>query len=190
MSYHDVSLNIDCCAPDEIWTKIDEVYRSMEYYSKGENCLIWQGNDIELYSSAEPGGIQISGEMPDEIWDIWYPGLKAKLTEALGYEIGEPQDGFEFKHWKPYIKKASDIKEINKEKIVFRDLSEFTWSLFENRERDITAKPPFFRFSSPLIELRIIFESTGFLAGIKQRKEFHEFISKLADLGINTLDLT
>lgn len=190
MSDHDACLNIHYSAPDEIWDKIDEVYRSMEYYCKGENCLTWQGQDIELYSSAEPGGIQISGEMPDEIWDKWYPELKAKLTEALGYEIGEPQDGFYFKHWKPYIKKASDIKEINKDKIVFRDLSEFTWSLFENRERDITAKPPFFRFSSPLIELRIIFECTGLFAGKKQRQEFREFMCRLDDLGINTLDLT
>ncbi len=112
MSDHDACLNIHYSAPDEIWDKINEVYRSMEYYCKGEDCLTWQGQDIELYSSVEPGGIQISGEMPDEIWAKWYH------------------------------------------------------------------------------ELRIIFESTGLFAGKKQRQEFSEFMSKLADLGINTLDLT
>ncbi len=190
MAYHDVSLNIDCCAPAEIWDKIDEVYRSSEYYRKGENCLTWQGQDIELYSSAEPGGIQISGEMPDEIWDKWYPELKAKLSAALGYEIGEPEDGFEFRRWGPYIKKALDIKVINKDKIIFNDLSEFTWSLFDKKERDIMAYPPYFRFSSPLIELKIVFEGTGLFAKHKQRQEFSRFMSELADLGINTLDLT
>lgn len=33
---------------------------------------------------------------PDEIWENWYMLLKRKLTDALGYEIGEPEDGYEF----------------------------------------------------------------------------------------------
>ena len=190
MSHHDVSLNIGDCAPDEIWAKIDEVYRSMEYYSKGENCLTWQGNDIGLYSSAEPGGIQISGEMPDEIWDKWYPELKAKLTEALGYEIGEPQDGFGFKYWEPFVKSYNDIKSIDGKQIVFNDLSTFYWSMFTNFERDITAKPPFFRFSSPLMELRITVECTGLFAKKKQHEAFRELHLKLSGVGIHTLDLS
>lgn len=28
----------------------------------------------------------------------WYKDLKDKLTQVLGYEIGEPEDGFEFKY--------------------------------------------------------------------------------------------
>ena len=40
----------------------------------------------------EPSGIQIAGTMPDE---IWYDELKDKLTVALGYEVREPEDGFE-----------------------------------------------------------------------------------------------
>ena len=43
----------------------------------------------------EPSGIQIAGTMPDEIWETWYDELKVKLTAALGYEVGEPEDGFE-----------------------------------------------------------------------------------------------
>ena len=190
MSFHDVCLNIHYSAPKEIWERIDEVYRSMKYYCKGENCLMWQGQDIELYSSEEPGGIQISGEMPDEIWDRWYPELKAKLAEALGYEIGEPQDGFGFKYWEPFVKSHADIKSIDGNKIVFSDLSEFEWAMFDDKERDITAKPPYFRFSSPLIELRIVFESTGLFAKKKQRQEFNGFMEKLSSLGINTLDLS
>ncbi len=37
--------------------------------------------------------------MPNDIWEEWYSLLKLKLTDVLGYEIGEPEDGFEFKHF-------------------------------------------------------------------------------------------
>ena len=50
-------------------------------------------------ASVEPGGIQIYGTMSVDIWNEWFKELKRKLTEALGYPIGEPEDGFEFKYW-------------------------------------------------------------------------------------------
>lgn len=53
-----------------------------------------------MWASVEPSGIQIAGIMPDEIWEEWYRSLKDKLTKELGYEIGEPEDGFDFKYWK------------------------------------------------------------------------------------------
>ena len=37
--------------------------------------------------------------MPDDIWKEWYSSLKMKLTDKLGYEIGEPEDGYEFKYF-------------------------------------------------------------------------------------------
>ncbi|MBO4523159.1 MAG: hypothetical protein J5723_00580 [Ruminococcus sp.] len=190
MSDHVVCLNIHYSAPDEIWEKVNKVFQSMDYYNRGNDCLTWHEADIELYTSTEPGGIQISGEMPDEIWDKWYPELKSKLTEALGYEIGEPENGFAFKYWKPFVKNHNYIKSIDKEHIVFKDLSTFTWSDFTDFERDITANPPFFRFSSPLIELKITVECSGFFAKKAQRDEFHELHSKLNALGIHTLDLS
>lgn len=55
------------------------------------------GENIDLSASVEPSGIQISGEMPNQIWDSWYKSLKEKLTTALCYEIGEPEEGFQFK---------------------------------------------------------------------------------------------
>ena len=190
MSVHDVCHNIHYSAPDKIWKKIDEVFRSMDYYNKGENCLTWCGANIELYVSTEPGGIQISGEMPDEIWNKWYPELKSKLTEALGYEIGEPENGFSFKYWKPFVKCHTDIKSIDKEQIIFKDLSTFYWSDFTDFERDITANPPFFRFSSHLFELKITVECSGLFAKKTQRNEFHELHSMINALGIHTLDLS
>ena len=52
-----------------------------------------------MWASVEPGGLQIAGEMPEEIWQEWYRRLRAALTDALGYEIGEPADGYEFVYW-------------------------------------------------------------------------------------------
>jgi hypothetical protein len=37
--------------------------------------------------------------MPNDIWESWYASLKQKLTNALGYEIGEPEDGYEFHYY-------------------------------------------------------------------------------------------
>lgn len=35
----------------------------------------------------------------DDIWENWYQTLKQKLTDGLEYEIGEPEDGYEFKYY-------------------------------------------------------------------------------------------
>lgn len=95
---HDVNLNIHYTAPDEIWDKIGKVYRSMPYWDGSADYPRWTGPDIDLWASVEPGGIQIAGTMPDELWENWYHALKEKLTAALGYEIGEPEEGYEFRY--------------------------------------------------------------------------------------------
>ena len=192
MSSHDVCLNIDASAPDDVWEKIAKVYRSMDFWESKtvEGCPAWTGENICLTASSEPGGLQISGEMPDEIWDSWYPEFKAKLTKALGYEIGEPEDGYNFKHWKPFVKSYADIKSIDDKKIVFNDLSTFFWNSFTDFERDITAKPPVFIFRSDMTELRVNLEGKGLFAKKKQHQDFAEFRSRLNEAGIRTLDLS
>ncbi len=96
---HDINLNIHYSAPEEVWNKIGDVYRTMPYWAGDEMEIKWKGPNIELWASVEPSGLQIAGDMPEEIWDEWYCELKSKLTKVLGYEIGEPEDGFEFKYW-------------------------------------------------------------------------------------------
>lgn len=171
---------------------IREVYRSMEYWCGFENggSPTWRGDNIELSASVEPGGIQISGEMPDEIWSKWYSELKSKLSAKLGYDIGEPEDGYKFKYWTPFEKSYSDIKSIDNKQIVFNDYSTFYWDDFTEYERDITAKRPFFAFKSPLIMLYIYFDNTGIFSKKKLRQEFHELYFKLKELEIHTLDLS
>lgn len=97
---HDVNLNIHYTAPDEVWKKIGEVYESMPYWNGNENGPSWVGEEIDLWASVEPSGIQIAGTMPEQVWEEWYTRLKRKLTQALGYEIGEPEEGYEFQYYK------------------------------------------------------------------------------------------
>ena len=97
---HCVNLNIHWDAPREVWQKISEVYKTMPYWVKNNNAPLWVGENIHLCASVEPSGLQISGKMPDDIWEEWYSDLKKKLTVALGYEIGEPEEGYEFIYYK------------------------------------------------------------------------------------------
>lgn len=71
----------------------------MPYWLGYDNGSHWgDGQNIDIVASVEPGGIQIYGTMSVDIWNEWFKELKRKLTEALGYPIGESEDGFEFKY--------------------------------------------------------------------------------------------
>ena len=96
---HDVTLNIHYSAPDEVWERIGNVYQSMPYWAGNDRGPKWTGENIDLWASVEPGGIQIAGVMPEDIWKTWYHKLKTDLSSALGYEIGELEDGYDFKYW-------------------------------------------------------------------------------------------
>jgi len=95
---HDINLNIHYTAPDWVWKKIDEVCKTMPYWNEAPGEPNWKGEGIALSLSVEPGGVQIFGSMQGKICGGWYSELKEKLTEALGYEIGEPEDGYDFKY--------------------------------------------------------------------------------------------
>lgn len=187
---HDICLNIHYSAPEEVWNKINNVYKTMSYWNENEKYPHWQGENIDICASVEAGGIQISGTMPDDLWHEWYSVLKARLTESLGYEIGEPEEGYRFKFWNPFEKKFSDIKIIDEDQIVFNDGSTFYWNDFERIERDCLAKPQYFIFKSPYIELWILFDETGLFSRKKNMQNFHDFHSRLNSIGVRSLDLT
>ncbi len=96
---HDINLNIHYSAPQPIWDKIGFVYESMPYWAGYQDLPRWIGENVNLWASVEPSGIQIQGTMPEAVWNAWYCLLKKKLTEALGYEIGEPEEGYQFKYY-------------------------------------------------------------------------------------------
>ncbi len=125
----DVNLNIPYSAPLYIWDKIGEVFASMPYWNGKEEGLRWTGPDIDLWASAESGGIQIAGTMPDEIWEKWYAALKEKLGNALDYEIGEPEDGAAFYQFIP--KDIAQLyKALKKEQVKGELLLEDGWLIW------------------------------------------------------------
>lgn len=187
---HDINLNIHYSAPEEVWESIDEVYKSMPYWAGNKKEPRWIGEGIDLWASVEAGGIQLAGTMPQEIWEYWYDALKSKLTKALGYEIGEPEDGFPFRYWKPFVKKYSDIKSIDSSAIVFHDYSTFYISALENGERDITANPPYFLFQSEYMVLKIVFDYGGLVKDKRNERDFRIFQTKLEEIGLRTRDLS
>ena len=93
-----VNLNIHYTAPDEVWETIKDIYKTMPFYDETSDYPRFVGEDVYIEASVEPSGLQLYGHLPEEIWDKWYEELKEKLTDALGYEIGEPEDGYEFKY--------------------------------------------------------------------------------------------
>ncbi|MDE5835091.1 MAG: hypothetical protein K2H26_06175 [Ruminococcus sp.] len=146
----------------------------MPYWNDKEIC--WTGEEIDIWYSVEPSGIQIAGIMPEDIWNKWFDALKKELTKVLGYEIGEPEDNFKFKFWKPFEKNYSAIKSIDNKCIIFNDYSEFDWEDFDTIKRDISAKLPYFVFKSEYIELRIYFDG---LSKRINKKNFNDFDAKI-----------
>ena len=71
-------------------------------YWKGfiNGCPQWWGEDgRRIEASLEPSGLQLYAELPQEEWSEWLILLKDKLTAVLGYSVGEPEDGYDFKYW-------------------------------------------------------------------------------------------
>lgn len=96
-----INLNIHYTAPQEVWDKIKKVYTEMPQW-KGyiDGCPQWYGEeDKYIEASVEPSGLQLYAKLPQEEWDKWLQLFKAKLTEVLGYPIGEPEEGYDFKYW-------------------------------------------------------------------------------------------
>lgn len=100
-SFRCVNLNVHYSAPKYIWDKIKAVFKSMDFYDASSNVPSWKVDDFYVAYSLEPSGMQFSSNMPDDLWQKWYGELKKRLSDSLGYEIGEPENGFDFFYdWK------------------------------------------------------------------------------------------
>lgn len=99
MNHFCINLNIHYSAPQEIWDKLEKLYAEMPQWKGFFNgCPRWYGADGKrIEASVEPSGLQFYAEMPQEEWMEWLHLFKDKATEALGYPIGEPEDGYKFK---------------------------------------------------------------------------------------------
>ena len=96
-----INLNIHYSAPQEIWDRIEKIYTEMPHWKGFVNgCPQWYGEDGRLIEgSVEPSGLQLYAELPQEEWNEWLQMFKDRATDALGYPIGEPEDGYDFKYW-------------------------------------------------------------------------------------------
>jgi len=95
---HNHNLNIPCSLPAETWENLSGLYSEMPGWSGFINGIPqWyaQNNDERIITaSVEPSGLQFYAELPQEEWDFWFELFKNRASEILGFEIGEPEDGF------------------------------------------------------------------------------------------------
>ena len=120
-------------------------------------------------------------KMIDEVYrsmGYWYGELTSKLTEKLGYPIGEHEDGYKFKYWEPFKKNYADIKTIDSKMIVFKDYATFFFEDFTEFKSEFSAECPQFVLSSKLMELRIYFVSEN------SKKDMQDFCCELKRLGL------
>ena len=100
MEIHNHNLNIHYSSPRDTWDKLAKIYSEMPGWSgfiDGIPQWYEQKNDKRIITiSVEPSGLQFYAEMPQEEWDTWFNIFKKKASGVLGFEIGEPEDGFDF----------------------------------------------------------------------------------------------
>lgn len=101
MDIHNHNLNIHYSAPQWVWDKLNILYREMPRWNgMVDGCPLWYGSGGELIeASVEPSGLQFFARLPEEEWDSWFLLFKTRASKLLGYEIGEPEDCFDFYYW-------------------------------------------------------------------------------------------
>ncbi|GKV54482.1 hypothetical protein NCCP2222_04290 [Sporosarcina sp. NCCP-2222] len=92
------NLNIWYYMPDEVWAKVAAIYERMPSWIGYTNGIpYWFGqeeDEVFIMASVEPSGLSFYAEMSDREWSSWIKRFKREATEALGFEVGEPEDGF------------------------------------------------------------------------------------------------
>ena len=95
---YNINLNIHYTTPQEMWDKLEMLYSSMPGWNAHKHQ--WYGNDEKIIEvSIEPSGLQFYAKLDKEEWKRWISEFKEKATEIMGYEVGEPEDGFEFQYY-------------------------------------------------------------------------------------------
>lgn len=101
MEIYNVNLNIHYSVPREIWDKIVCLYGEMPQWKGFEDgCPKWYGEEGKIIeASVEASGLQFYAKLPKEEWENWITQFKNNASKILGYEVGEPEDGFEFHYY-------------------------------------------------------------------------------------------
>ena len=101
MPHFEMNLNIWYYLPDHLLAKLPLIYEQMDGWignNEEYNFPQWYGPmDVQEYinASIEPSGLHFEANLPEEKWLIWQQKFKHIATEVLGFEVGEPEDGFE-----------------------------------------------------------------------------------------------
>ncbi|WP_339240555.1 hypothetical protein MKX40_07620 [Paenibacillus sp. FSL R5-0517] len=95
---HHCNLNIRYDLPDEVWAKIAKVYERMPGWM-GYNSGIpyWFGteeDEVFIEASVEPSGLSFYAQMNSEDWTSWIESFKLEASKVLGFDVGEPEDGY------------------------------------------------------------------------------------------------
>lgn len=84
--------------PDEIWVKVANLYESMPGWRGYINGIpYWFGqedDDVFIAASVEPSGLSFYAQMSNREWNSWIEQFKMEATKVLGFNVGEPEDGF------------------------------------------------------------------------------------------------
>jgi hypothetical protein len=98
MNSHNCNLNIWYYLPDEIWDKVSKIYESMPGWIGYKNGIpYWFGyeeDDVYIEASVEPSGLSFYAEMNNNEWTTWIERFKLEASQVLGFEVGEPEDGY------------------------------------------------------------------------------------------------
>lgn len=99
MDIHNHNLNIHYSIPENLWNALVEMFAQLPHYRGFTDvCPQWYGYDGKLIeASLEASGLQFYAELPQQEWDDWFADFKNKAEKILGYPIGEPEDGFDFR---------------------------------------------------------------------------------------------
>ena len=88
-----VTLNI--ADTQAIWDRMEGLYKTMPGWRGFQSgCPLWREDGWSIEGSVEPGGLQLAGQMPPELWDSWLEEFCQKAARLLGYAVGAPEDGF------------------------------------------------------------------------------------------------
>ncbi|WP_245864231.1 hypothetical protein [Paenibacillus donghaensis] len=53
-----------------------------------------EDDDVFIQASVEPSGLSFYTQMNKSDWDSWIERFKSEATKVLGFDVGEPEDGF------------------------------------------------------------------------------------------------
>lgn len=90
-------VNLNILDKQKVWDRLEILYQEMpgwQGFEKG--CPLWRTEGGGIRGSVEPGGLQLSGRVPPELWASWLEEFRQKASGLLGYAVGAPEDGFDF----------------------------------------------------------------------------------------------